>query len=179
MTTNASVLVTKAQADAHFTLSILPILLERKRLILSRIGELGGEAAIEALERIADAPDANVSELRAALGDVREKLEASLTASRDQDELDRDITRSQRRLEIARARAEIWQSFLARESVASIVGGVLLLLIGIAIVVAMLVGVTVPNLLGELVSLDTRLLFRSVCRTGARFKARGRESSAV
>src|SRR4051794_6917336 len=40
MTADSSALIAKVRSDAHFTFSIVPFLLERKRLILTRIREL-------------------------------------------------------------------------------------------------------------------------------------------
>ena len=49
----------------------------------------------------------------------------------------------------AKNRSEIWQSWLARESVASIIGGVLLVLITIILLIAMFFKLTIPDIISN------------------------------
>lgn len=49
----------------------------------------------------------------------------------------------------ARARSEMWQSWFARESVASIIGGFLLALITIVFLVAMFFKVVIPDIISN------------------------------
>ena len=53
---SGAVIVATAQTDAQFTWTILPFLLERKRVVLARIKELGGSAEVAKLSRSAAGP---------------------------------------------------------------------------------------------------------------------------
>jgi hypothetical protein len=143
ITKNANVVITAGARDAHYTCTILPFLLERKRLILSRIAELGDAAAMQALDRIEG--DDN----RSVVAEVRDNLGIAGDAAREESSFQHEVVHQQHLVEVARARAEIWHSFLARESVATIVGGILLFVLGTTMIVAMFVGVPVTDILAN------------------------------
>jgi hypothetical protein len=114
VTEEADVVIAPTASDAHFKCTIAPLLLERKKLILSRIRELGGRDAIR-------------------------------HAAREEDRFEHEAVQRQHKVAVARARADITLSLLAREPVASIVGGVLLLALGAAMIAAMFMAIEVSE----------------------------------
>jgi hypothetical protein len=66
-------------------------------------------------------------------------------AAREESRFEHEAVQRQHKLAVARARAEIALSLLAREPVASIVGGILLLALGAAMIVAMFMQVEVSQ----------------------------------
>jgi len=110
--------------------NILPLLLERKKLILDRLGNLhvNGET----------------TEVRKA--SVVAQEEAELKARLVISELQ---ARAEIEMRKAKARSEIWQAFLARESIASITGGILLILIIVILFMAMIAKLTVPDIIAN------------------------------
>jgi ABC-type multidrug transport system fused ATPase/permease subunit len=132
-------LVARSSTESHQTLGILPLLLDRKRLILARIRELGGRSAEELLERLA-AGDTGSEVAAKEAAEALEQLRTARSAGRQSAELDREVIRRRELVEISERRAKVWQSFLARESVASIAGGLLLVALALSLVIAMFVG---------------------------------------
>ncbi|NET54031.1 MAG: hypothetical protein F6K09_37045 [Merismopedia sp. SIO2A8] len=134
------------RASAEF--GALPILLERKKLITDKIRTLSQDEQIGSLKDLIseiDIPqefqDQVSSKLDKILADFQaqkqEKEEideqvriAELEALKKREEFEREITR-------LRERSKVWLSFLARESVASIVGAILLIIITVAQLIAM------------------------------------------
>lgn len=108
--------------------TILPLLLERKKLILERLGNLhiNGEAT--------EAQKASV----VAQEEAEQKAKLVVAELRARAEID---------MKKAKARSEIWQAFLARESIASIAGGLLLILIVIILFIGMIAKLTIPDII--------------------------------
>ena len=146
LTADSGAVVARSSSDHHLTIGILPLLLERKRLVLSRIRELGGRNAEAALERLASGGNGSGNTQQEAAQALKQ-LRVAREATQEVVELDRDLVRqremlalSERRAVLSERRARVWQSFLARESMASIAGGILLLLLAGSLIVAMFVG---------------------------------------
>jgi uncharacterized membrane protein len=137
-----AVLITALSSEATVEVNILPILLERKSLILQRISTLQ--------------PQEQLSDLRAVVTDLvdDEKLRKVLIdnidqsgekAKADAEKLmaEAEATMAQRErmmkleVELQERRSAIWLSFLQRESVASFIGALLLLAFGVALIVSM------------------------------------------
>ena len=137
--------ITQLKQEAHYEVGILPLLLERKKQILDRISLLKREEKIDSLRDVIQ----KVSD-----DSVRVKLESDLnnleTESRKLQEQSKEVEKSQiqeqlkaeaelarLRQDIFEKRSKVWRSFLERESVATIIGSLLLVLITIAQLVAM------------------------------------------
>lgn len=143
--------------EAQFEVGILPILLERKRSILDRITSLKGDEKIESLKDIIrESTDKNVQveidkqinelqlEIRRWQEKTREAEQAQMTAQFEQQSKLAQIS-----ADMFERRSKVWLSFLQRESVATIVGGLLLIVMTISIVVANFVGIATSELLSN------------------------------
>lgn len=156
--------ITSGDSDANVKeVNILPLLLERKKLILERLRGLHIDeelAKAQKATRNATLDDVGEDEKRRAeeweanLKKQQEQLQKSAEAQK-MEELKANLARAelQARAEIemkkARARSEIWLSFLARESVATIVGGFLLILIIIILLIAMFFKLATPDIINN------------------------------
>jgi hypothetical protein len=137
--------IAKVSSEANYEIGILPLLLERKKQILERISLLKRDEKIDGLRDVIK----KVSDET-----VREKLESELTSleteSRKLHEQSKEVEQSQvqeqikteaelakLQQELFEKRSKVWRSFLERESVATVIGSLLLVIITIALVVAM------------------------------------------
>ncbi|MER5462009.1 hypothetical protein ABT010_15220 [Streptomyces sp. NPDC002668] len=135
--------VAKSRDDSH--LGILPLLLERKRLILNRIREVRSERNIVGLRDLVDQLPAG--ETKKALQDQLEDLEKGAVdverQTRDTAQAQEEIQLRQARdlamlkVEVMERRWAIWYRLLERESVATLVGSLLLVALVIVLTVAM------------------------------------------
>jgi hypothetical protein len=138
----AGVIITKSQADQHFRVGALPILLERKSLILRRIALLRPVEEFEGLEedlkrRVEDP---------ALLEDLLKIFERRSSKAKQQTEevlgeerqttLDIDEAVKHREA-VWKMRSQAYASFLSREPVAILIGAMLLLALGGALIVGM------------------------------------------
>lgn len=137
-------IASSAKSTAEF--GALPILLERKKLITDRIRILTQGKQIDNLkDLISEIPEEFQPKVSSSLEQIisefqkqnkekdeidKQVREAEIEAIRKREEFEREITR-------LKERSKVWLSFLARESVASIVGAVLLIIITIAQLIAM------------------------------------------
>jgi hypothetical protein len=137
--------VAKTGAEANYEIGVVPILLERKKLIIDRIRQLRGEQKIETLnDEIKNVPQDKV---RVKLEKQLEELKAeSLRYNQQAKEIEQARLQEQlnsqekmRRLEqeIAERKAKTWQSYFRRELMATIVGSLLLLILAITQLIAM------------------------------------------
>jgi hypothetical protein len=140
-----NVFITKMTSEAIYEIGIVPILLEKKKLILDRKKFLIGEQKIESLiDLIQNVADENVrTKLTNEIEDLK-KESAGLAQQSKEVEKERlkenaDVQEKIARynMEIYERRAKVMQSFLEKESVATIVGSFLLVMITIAQLVAM------------------------------------------
>jgi hypothetical protein len=129
-------------SEAHAQVSILPLLLERKSLILKRIGDLQPQQQIDDIKG-AVASLVSDDDLRGELLDSIQQSEGKAVAQATIQEQEAILVEEQRErfvrleVELQERRSDIWLSFLHRNSVASIIGAMLLLGLGVALVVAM------------------------------------------
>ncbi|MEP7134272.1 MAG: hypothetical protein ABI904_05015 [Chloroflexota bacterium] len=139
--------IAKISSESNFEIGILPLLLERKKLILERISLFKRDEKIENLQDlIKGLPDKKV---RTKLESELHSLETEANKLREQtDEVDE--TRAQEEIRAAtelaiqqqvlfEKRTKFWRSFLEKESVATIIGALLLLIIAMTQIVAMFI----------------------------------------
>ena len=128
--------------DSHFELGILPFLLERKRLILERIAFLRGAQEIERIKDvIKETTDTDVqtrlvnmvSELQVEFHASLEKLRAT-ERERIDAEVDQTVKLQRAAAETFQIKSKVWLSFLQRESMATLIGAVLLILITLTLI---------------------------------------------
>jgi uncharacterized membrane protein len=133
--------------DPNVEISIPPVLLERKSLVLDRFKTLRSEQLRQDI--IAGLPDQQASRqliemieselaTREELGREQRKVQVEAALKEQQARLDRERRET---------RAAIILSFLQRESVASVVGAILLLGLGITLVVGMFTHVAAPDVI--------------------------------
>lgn len=131
--------IAKASSDRQLTVGIMPLLLIRKRLILSRIRELGGQNAEQILEQLVQSGDGDEADRRAA-DQALQQLRTARSAQQQESQIDQELVRLNARAAVYERKARVVRSFLARESIASIAGGLLLLALAGTLIVAMFVG---------------------------------------
>lgn len=146
--------------------NILPLLLERKKLILERLKSLRIKEEILEAQNITKKTDTEdfqedgkhriekrIADLKKQQDQLKENAEAQkeeeLKAKVALVELQTEQTRAEIEMKKAKARSEIWQSFLVRESVATIVGGCLLLLITVTLLIAMFFRIPIPDIVNN------------------------------
>jgi uncharacterized membrane protein len=163
------------ESSAHFEIGILPLLLERKQLIVARIAELRKEMKIDSLRGLIEAlpNDGLKTKLHSELEGLAEN---SLKLKQQSEEIERaqNEIRSTSEMELARLRVEvferrskIWRSFLERESIATIVGAILLLVMGTAILVSMFTKVTISEIVSSTFLLILGYFFGQTSRTAS------------
>lgn len=154
MTASAMLIVS---TESHFEIGALPILLERKRFILERICLLRSEQRLVDLrEVVGESSDQSIrAEFEKQIAELHVELVSSQEKARKVDQAAADA-RFQEEMELARVSAEIferrsrvWRSFLERESVATIVGGFLLIGLTITMIVASFTRITISEILSN------------------------------
>jgi hypothetical protein len=156
-TSALSVWVVKAEGSVE--IGVLPILLQRRRRILERIAELGGPVHASTLrDLIGEVRDEAIqTRLRKEIDDLEQQAmilkqgvaaqeAAERAAHLEEIRIEGIIRQGQLDIERAEHRARVWRRFLERESVATILGGFLLLCLTASLVVAMFLGTTVPEI---------------------------------
>lgn len=148
---NAEGEVIVVSSDEGIKIDIGQTLLKRKSLVLGRIQQLKGAEEVGNLRGLIEE---NVEESKRA--EIIERIEQAEKEASKWREKAREVEEAQSRehikveAELARIEAEgslfekrarVWQSLLARESVATVVGSILLLIITIALLIAMFTGV--------------------------------------
>ncbi|MGH3973097.1 MAG: hypothetical protein ACRDS9_07205 [Pseudonocardiaceae bacterium] len=162
-------IIVKQDSSAHFEVDILPILLERRARIIARIRHLEIQADVSKIEEeIAKSPSDSTK---------KRSLEAELQEKKREDtRLEENMLRAQQarsaagknrdfddgtdspdqnnqdlllQVELQARRTAIRQSWFARESVASLVGGILLLALATTMIVAMFSGTTVSEIISN------------------------------
>jgi hypothetical protein len=127
--------------EAQLPVGLRPLLSERRRLVLERIHERGAQSARQVLAGLADGGSGEDGEE----GSAAEALKAlTVTDSVIDRENRRETERARNEQlvsDIHREKAQIWQRFFDRNSVASIVGGLLAMFLGITVIVAMFTAV--------------------------------------
>jgi hypothetical protein len=150
---SAAMLVARTVADGHITeVGILPILLERKHLILDRIGKLSSDATLTSLRDLVS--QVNDPEIRSQLSLQVQNYQAQVQKVRHEvaetaAQQAEALSLAQVKVSVFRERASVWLQILGRESVASVVGAVLLLAFGAAVVIGMFVRVSASTVITD------------------------------
>lgn len=150
-TTSAGWVVAQSPAESTLQVGILPILFERKSLILRRISVLRQEQGLSELKEAVADSIRDPSEQEALLAKVDEQLRVTIAESYKAEhgaaEADEAKERSVRlELEVAERKSAIRRSWLERESIASLLGAFLLLVLGVALIVAMFTNTAPPEI---------------------------------
>jgi hypothetical protein len=151
------VYIAKAKQESLFTIGILPFLLERKRLIINRISFLKGEEGIAGLrEFIRTGVDKEVQhQLEQRIDNLQSELQTWQKRAAEAEEIQQESEMEQRikwehvRAELFERRSKVWQTILERESVATIVGALLLIVIVLLQAVILIFGVEMPEMLNN------------------------------
>jgi len=149
--------ITRSKSDAHFEIGILPLLLDKKKLILERIRVLSANEKIETIQDLVN--NVEDEEVKKKIGREIEGLRYESQRLREQSkevEEGQSEERIKIQIDLARLNAEIferrskvWFSLLERESAATILGGVLLLIILVAHVTAIFSKFSIPEILNN------------------------------
>ncbi len=137
----------KSKTNIH-QVGILPILLERKKLILERIASLKGSKGLLGLKdlisqvedrKIREQLQEQVESLKEEQ-EIKEQLEKTEKESlREKNKTFDEIEQLTKKTEMLERRSKVWLSFLERESVATVVGATLLVLITFTQIIAMFI----------------------------------------
>ncbi|GAA5021814.1 hypothetical protein [Streptomyces siamensis] len=141
----AGLIITQSGSEGHVTLGIMPLLLQRKRLLLERIKELRPQEQLASVRRdvLENVVDSDLKEQVLTLIDDRLAAEKELSAQLDKEskalERTAEVRAAQMRLdvELKERRSEIYKSLLERETVAGLIGPILLLLLAVSLIIAM------------------------------------------
>lgn len=159
MNAEVGLVIPKSSAESSLEISITPLLLERKQLILDRIKELQEEKIeINDLRDLVDQLEND--DLKDKLSEQIERLEAAQTASekiqaeqaqtsRKLMEEDEKIQYELSKINLFREKSKVWLSFIERESVATVIGALLLLVITTAQIVAIFTNITTSEILNN------------------------------
>ena len=151
-------IITMSTSEHHFKVGILPLLLERKGEIIDRIRVLQPEQELSDLrEDIASSvedPQDRDRLIETIDRRFEQQRQARENLAREQAEVEAQRAevreREQRlKIEIRERRSAIYRSFLERESVASVVGAVLLLALGATLIVGMFTRVAISQLIAN------------------------------
>ncbi len=134
---DARLLLTTSRGDAHLDVSILPLLLERKSLILARIRSLSGQKRVETLkDLIATVTDQNLkSTIEHEFSQMEEQSKRLFEQERAVARVQADQIASSEeailrlRSELFDRRLRAWAGFFSRESMATFVGAFLLVVL--------------------------------------------------
>ncbi len=142
---DVGVILANTGTEANMEIGIVPILLERKKLILDRIRQLKGEQKIENLhDELKNIPEDNVRvKLEKQLEELKTESSKYIQQSKEveqarmQEQLNSQEKLRRLEQEISERKAKTWQSYFRRELIATIVGSVLLLILAITQLIAM------------------------------------------
>ncbi|MGW4650805.1 hypothetical protein [Kitasatospora sp. NPDC004289] len=141
----AGVVIAKSDAESHVTVGVLPLLLQRKKLVLDRIKVMRPQEQLVSVRRdvLENVVDGDLKEQ--VLGMIDGRLAAEREVSEQLEQESRAVDRAaaaraaEMRLdvELRARRSEIYKSLLERETVAGAVGPVLMFLLAGSLIVAM------------------------------------------
>ncbi|GIJ10959.1 hypothetical protein ACFFMR_17105 [Micromonospora andamanensis] len=153
ITPQSGAIIVKDETSAHFEVGILPILLERRMHILARIRALEVEQEVSNLEEELAQSSDDAEKSRLIEDELEEKrgeetlLQERLTGGAGVANSGREELLFQ--VELQARKTAIRQSWFARESVASLVGGLLLMVLATTMIVAMFAGTTVSDIISN------------------------------
>lgn len=157
MTTDAGFLIVKGTTEAHFEIGIMPLLLERKKLIIERIRELKAKQHVDGLRDIAEEiPEGEVrTKIELRINELKTQSEALVRQAQEVDQArlqEEKLSQEQiarLEMEMKERKARIWKTYLERESVATIVGSFLLIIITVCLLIAMFTKVQSTDILNN------------------------------
>lgn len=144
-TVDGGLVIAKAHSEYHQKIGILPLLLKRKQQIIDRIRVLSQGEKVDSLraavDRVSDEDVrktlvAQLDELEAEAKKLRQESE-KVEKERQQQSIPDDIAIATQRVELLERRSKVWRSFLERESMATVVGALLLIVFTLSLLVAM------------------------------------------
>lgn len=148
--------ITQGAAKAHYQITILPTLLERKKLILDRIRLSEDSEKVESLQdlihrKVADeeTQDRLKKELNNYISEsqnLKEQYQQVINAQSAQLE-ESEAEKLKLSVELWERRSKVLLSFLERESAATIIGAVLLIIIAVGHLAALGFEFTIPETL--------------------------------
>ncbi|MEU4217179.1 hypothetical protein [Actinoplanes sp. NPDC026623] len=149
----AGAVIVKHDSSAHFEVGILPILLERRMQVLGRIKALEVEQDVTNLEdELARSTD-DTERSRVIEEELAEKRREEVILQQRLTDEAKPIKEGQEDLlfqvELQARKTAIRQSWFARESIASLVGGFLLLALAATMIVAMFAGTAVSEIVSN------------------------------
>lgn len=129
--------------DIRFPLArIRPMLLARRAELSAKSLEL----RMSAIVKRTDPQDTEILELQGKVKDLSDELQSMAKANARADDQER-IERMKRETSIHKAK--LWQSWFTRESIASLMGALLLFIFGLCVVYAMISHTAIPDLLSN------------------------------
>ena len=137
LSANVGLIVTQSRQDALIEVTILPLLLERKSLILRRVrnvSEIEKEKELSALVAKVEDPELREkihAELSQTADETRRVVEQeSAVAEAQARQIEqRDKALAQLRTELLERRLRAWRGFFAKESMATYIGAILLIVL--------------------------------------------------
>ncbi|MBD2103593.1 hypothetical protein [Leptolyngbya sp. FACHB-261] len=151
------IFVTSSKSNAQFEIGILPLLLDRKKLILEKIRILSSNEKIETIqdlinrvnnEEIKKKLEKEVNELRDEAQRLREQSK-EVEQEQNQERVKSQADLAKLNIELFERRSKVWFTLLERESAATILGGILLFIILIAHVTAIFTKFSIPEILNN------------------------------
>jgi hypothetical protein len=150
--------VTKGDSEAHYQITILPTLLERKKLILERIRSSENNEKVESLQdlinkKLIDKDDQErlkkeLNQYILESQSLKEQYQQVINVQSEQIEKT-ETEKLKLSVELWERRSKVFLSFLERESAATIIGAILLILIAFAHIVAIGFKITIPETLNS------------------------------
>ena len=146
---STSILV--AAPEGQMSIGALPVLLERKSMILRRISVLRPQEQLSDLKKVVvdtvEDPKARESLLESIESSKQEAVVQAQSLQLQAELTDQARERSMRlAVELKERRSAIYRSWLERESVASIIGALLLLSLGTALIISMFTHTIAPEI---------------------------------
>lgn len=175
ISSEAGAVIVLNKSESHFQVNAVPLLLERKKLILDRIRELTPQAQAEdfkevIVEKVVD-PGARAELLKvldkheAAASDIARESEQVEVA---QEAVVAELRQTRIQVEQMERKAKVYLSFLEREPIAALIGALLLIALTITLIVAMFTEQTPSELLSNSFLIILGYFFgQSTARRGA------------
>lgn len=150
-------ILTPSRDEAHFERGVLQLLLSRKKLILERIRTISASEKIDSIQDLINKvnDDEVRDKLNQEVADLRDEAQRLREQSKEVDqkqtqEAIKTQTELERvKIELFERRSKVWFSLLERESAATILGGILLLIILVAHVTAIFSKFSMPEILNN------------------------------
>lgn len=157
MSAEVGVILGSSKSDSHFERGILQLLLSRKKLILERVRTLSANEKIESIQDLINqVNDEDVKvKLNREVADLRDETQRLKEQSKEvEQEQNQEATKTQTELELLKIelferRSKVWFSLLERESAATIIGGILLIIIIVAHITAIFSRLSIPEILNN------------------------------